>query len=155
MNFDKVTFPPLIPDYIKLFDLAKNDKNISKYVSFSPVDSNLIFYENDLAGFYKVVFRDEETRDREIYIALMDKYRGFGLAQYVVGTLATNIFLNDINCKFIHLSIDKENLASIKMAESLGFIRNEELEQELREYNDFHTLIYSLKNRNYSEEILR
>lgn len=155
MNFDKVSFPPLLPDYIKLFDLAKNDENIRKYVSFSPVDSNLIFYENDLAGFYKVVFRDEDTRDREIYIALLDKYRGLGLAQYVVGTLATNIFSNDCSCNFIHLSIDKENLASIKMAESLGFIRNEELEQELREYNDYRTLIYSLRNKNYSEEIKR
>jgi len=149
MDFNKISFPPFIPSYKDYFNLAK-DPSIKEFVSFSETDSNLIFYDNEVAGFYKVVYRSDELNDREIYIALLAKFRGFGLAQYIVNTLCQNIFANDINCTSIHMSIDKDNFSSIKMAESLGFKRNEELEAELRLYNDFRTLIYTLPSKNIS-----
>lgn len=38
------------------------------------------------------------------------------------------------------------------MAEKDGFKRNEELEKELREYNDNNTLIYIIRNNIYTNE---
>lgn len=154
MDFKKVSFPSFIPSYKKYFELAK-EQSIAKFVSFNEYDSNLIFYDNEVAGFYKVVYRNDELNDREIYIALLEKFRGCGLAHFVIKTLCKNIFSNDLNCEAIHMSIDKDNLASIKMAESLGFKRNEDLEKELREYNDFRTLIYTLKSRLHNDFIAR
>ena len=48
--------------------------------------------------------------------------------------------------KDIHLSIDKENVASIHLALHCGFIENKDLEQELQEYNDNRTRIFTIHN---------
>lgn len=63
--------------------------------------------------------------------------------------LTKNIFISNTECPYIHLSIDKENISSIKMAKNCGFKENYLLEQELRETNDNHTLIFSIKNKFY------
>lgn len=152
MNFNKIRFSSFIPSYEKYFDILKEDKSITNYVTFSKHDSNLIFYDDDLVGFYKTMYRDDDLPDREIYIAIVQKYRGKGIANYILSTLCNNIFESDTNCEFIHLSIDKNNIPSIKMAEKAGFKRNEELEKELRKYNDNNTLIYTIKNNIYTNE---
>ena len=96
-------------------------------------------------------FKDDSL-DREIYIGLIEKYRGKGIAKYVVNLLTSNIFYNDPNCEFIHLSIDKDNISSIRLAHACGFVENKELEKELRENNDDRTLVFSIENQFYKEE---
>ena len=45
------------------------------------------------------------------------------------------------------MSIDKDNIASINLAKSCGFIENKELEEELRENKDDRTLVFSSKRK--------
>lgn len=152
MDYNKIKLASYIPIYDKYFEMLKEDKSITDFVSFSKHDSRLIFYDNDFAGFYKTMYRDDDLPDREIYIGLIEKYRGKGIAKHVLNTLTSNIFESDPNCEFIHLSIDKDNTSSIKLAKSCGYIENKELEVELRENNDDRTLIFTIKNQIYDEE---
>lgn len=152
MDYNKIKFISYSPIYDKYFDILKEDNSITKFVSFSKHDSRLIFYDNDFAGFYKTMYRDDDLPDREIYIALIEKYRGKGIAKYVIDTLTNNIFESDPNCEFVHLSIDKDNISSIKLAQNCGYTENEKLEDELRENNDNRTLVFSIKNKFYIEE---
>ena len=152
MDYNKIRLTSYIPIYEKYFEMLKNEKSITDFVSFFKHDSRLIFYDNDFVGFYKTMYRDDDSLDREIYIGLIEKYRGKGIAKYVINLLTSNIFYNDPNCEFIHLSIDKDNISSIKLAHSCGFVENEELEKELRENNDNRTLVFSIQNQFYKEE---
>jgi RimJ/RimL family protein N-acetyltransferase len=151
MDFKKVKFSSFIPGYEKYFDILKTDKSITNYVSFSKYDSSLIFYDNDFAGFYKTMYRDDDLTDREIYIALIEKYRGMGLASYVINYLTNNIFDSDKNCEFVHLSIDKDNKSSINMAINCGYNINKELTKENIDMKDERTLVFSKKNPNYKQ----
>lgn len=83
MDFNKIRFSNYIPTYDKYFDNYLKDKSITKYVHFSKWDSTLIFYEQEFIGFYKVITRNEEINDREIYIAIIEKYRKKGIASYI------------------------------------------------------------------------
>ena len=152
MEWDKVKFESFRPSYEKYFDTYLNDKSITEYVSFSKWDSSLIFYKDDFAGFYKTITPDEEKNEKEIYIALIPKYRKKGMASYVVNTLTNNIFTASPDCEYVHLSIDKENISSINLASNCGFIENSSLEQELRETGDNRTLVFSRKNPFYVKE---
>lgn len=150
MDFDKIALMFYVPQYEEYFKRYAKDKSIKEYVDFTPWNCRLIFYGNELAGFLKVFTRNEEINDREISIALIPKYRGKGLATYMITTLVNNLF-GDTSCEFVHMSIDKQNIASIKMALNCGFIENEELERELREDGDDRTLVFSIRNMNYGE----
>lgn len=152
MELDKIKFESFIPSYEKYFETYLKDKSITEYVSFSKWDSSLIFYDDDFAGFYKTTTPDDEANDKEIYIALIPKYRKKGIASYVVNTLANNIFRSDQDCEYVHLSIDKENTSSINMAHNCGFVENTNLEQELRDTGDNRTLVFSRKNPFYLKE---
>lgn len=152
MELDKIKFKSFMPSYEKYFELYLQDKSITEYVSFSTYDSSLIFYNEDFVGFYKTITPDEEVNDKEIYIALIPKYRKQGIASYVVNTLTNNIFTSNPDCEYVHLSIDKENTSSINMANNCGFIENENLEQELRDTGDNRTLVFSKENPFYIKE---
>lgn len=146
MDFNKLDFKQFSPNYESYLDEINSDKSVSEFVTFSKSDSRFIFYEDDFVGCFKTMLIDDDLPDREIYIGLIKKYRGKGIAKYVINKLSNNIFESDNACEYIHLSIDKENLASINMAKSCGFIENTDLENELREYGDDKTLVFSIKN---------
>ena len=152
MEVDKIKFESFVPSYEKYFETYLKDKSITEYVSFSTWDSSLIFYDDDFAGFYKTITPDDEVNDKEIYIALIPKYRKKGIASYVVNTLTNNIFASNQDCEYVHLSIDKENNSSINMAHNCGFIENTNLEQELRDTGDNRTLVFSRENPFYIKE---
>lgn len=151
IDFYKIKFKSYIPNYDKYFDHYLSDKSMTEFVSFSKRDSSLIFYDNDFIGFYKTMIRDEDENDREIYIGLIPEYRKMGIASYVVTTLTNNIFESDPQCSAVHLSIDRDNYSSINLAHNCGFLENLTLEQELREYGDNRTLIFTMKNKFYNK----
>lgn len=152
MDFSKIRFKSYTPSCDKYLDTYLNDKTITEYVSFSKWDSSFIFYGDDFVGFYKVLIRDYDLNDREIYIALIPKYRNKGIAFYTINTLTDNIFKNDIECEFVHMSIDKYNISSINLAKRCGFVENTVLESELRNDGDNRTLIFSMKNKYYESK---
>lgn len=152
IDFNRIRFTGYVPTYDEYFDYYLKDDSMTNFVSFSKRDSSLIFYDDKFVGFYKTMIRDEEENDREIYIGLIPEYRKMGIASYVVNTLTKNIFESDSQCSAVHLSIDKDNYPSINLAHNCGFLENTTLEQELRDSGDNRTLIFSMKNRLYSND---
>lgn len=145
IDLGKISFKSYTPKYDECFDVYGKQE----YVSFAKWDSNLIFYDDEFAGFIKVYVRDYERNDREIQIALIPKYRGKGLATCVITSFVNNLFKANSSCEAVHLAIDKRNIPSIKMAINCGFVENEDLERELREDGDEFTLVFTVKNMNY------
>lgn len=152
IDFSKIKFRSYTPILDKYIDMYAKDKTITEYVSFTKWDCSFIFYDDDLAGFYKIQIRDYDLNDREIYIVLVPEYRSKGIAEYVINTLANNIFKNDSSCEVIHMCIDKSNTPSINLAKRCGFEENKALECELRNDGDDRTLIFSIKNKYYGSK---
>ena len=152
MDYNKINFRPFSPNYEDYLNQINSDKSVSEFVNFSKSDSRLIFYEDDFVGCFKTMIRDDDLPDKEIYIGLTKKYRGKGISKYVISKLSNNIFESDNACEYIHLSIDKDNIASINMAKSCGFTENIDLENELREYGDNSTLVFSIRNPYLSKQ---
>lgn len=148
MDSSKISLKSYIPSYKQYFDLIKEDKTISKYISFSEYDSNLIFYDNNFCGLYKVIdFDDEENK--EIHIALVNEFRGLGLASCIIKLISNNVFQSNHNCQYTVLSIDKENNSSLKMAVNSGFEFNEELTKDNVVCGDENTIVFTKNNPYY------
>ncbi len=143
---NSLRFESYNPSYDKYFTILKEDESIKNYVSFPKNNSTLIFLDNVFIGVCRISLRDYDSNDMEIYIAIVREYRCKGLAEKVLEQLCHNIFLANDKCHYIHLSIDKENETSIKMAEKAGFKRNEVEEGELRLYGDNRTLVFTIES---------
>ena len=142
-----ISFKGFVPSYNKYLSEINSDESVTKFVSFNPSDSRFIFLDDEFVGCYKTMLRDDDLPDREIYIGIKKEFRGKGIAKYVLSTLTNNIFESDNACEFVHVSIDKDNIASINLAKSCGFEENKELEEELRENKDDRTLVFSSKRK--------
>lgn len=147
----KIHFKSYTPMYQQYLDELNNDENVRKFVNFSNHNSRLIFYGDDFVGAYRVELSDEEDCF-EIFIGLMQKYRGLGIANHVVSYLAEVYSKNNPGCRYAYLSIDKNNESSIKMANRCGFVEDENLERELRDNNDPNTLIFVKPNQYYVDK---
>ena len=143
MDYTKINFKSYVPSFEKYINMVNTDSTINKFVTFSKYDSKLIFFEDTFIGCFKTMIRDDDLPDKEIYIGILPEYRKKGISKYIINVLCNNIFESDEACEYIHLSIDKNNEASIQMAKSCGFIENLELENEIKKYGDDKTLIYS------------
>ncbi len=152
MDFNKINFKSFIPSYERYLDILNSDEEVRKYISFSKYDSKLIFFDYDFVGCFKTMTLDDESNDREIHIAIIKKYRGMGIASFVINKLTDNIFESDNTCESIHLSIDKNNEQSLKMGTKCGYKLNEELTKDNINMGDSNTIVLSKKNPNYITE---
>lgn len=148
MDSSKISFKGYMPSYKQYFDLIKEDKTVSKYISFSEHDSTLIFYENSFCGLCKIIDFDD-SENKEIHIALLNEFRGLGLASCVIQLISNNIFQSNHGCQYAVLSIDKENNSSLKMAVKSGFELNQELTRENAECGDENTIVFTKSNPYY------
>ena len=148
MDYSKIHFKSYTPMYQQYLEDLNHDENVRKFVNFANHNSRLIFYGDDFVGAYRVELSDEEDCF-EIFIGLIKKYRGLGIAHHVVSYLAEVYFENNHQVRYAYLSIDKNNEASIKMASKCGFIEDEDLERELKDNNDPNTLIFIKPNQYY------
>ena len=148
----EITFKGFVPSYKNYLDEINSDESLTKFVSFSSSDSRFIFLNDTFVGCYKTMLRDDDLPDREIYIGIKKDFRGRGIAKYVLNTLTKNIFETDNACEYIHVSIDKDNIASINLAKSCGYTENKVLENELRENKDDRTLVFSTKRKTYENK---
>lgn len=147
-----ITFKGFIPTYKKYLDEINSDESLTKYVSFNSSDSRFIFMEDEFVGCFKTMLRDDDLPDREIYIGIKKEFRGRGIAKYILNTLTKNIFESDGACEYIHVSIDKDNIASINLAKSCGYTINKELTDELIKDGDNRTIVFSSKRKTYDNE---
>ena len=156
MEQSVITYHSYNPSYDNLLNLVKKDEQISKYLSFSQTDSKFIFINDKFVGFCKTFPVDDENLEYEIEIAIIEQYRGKGLASIILEDLTNHLFLHS-NSQMVQLSIDKSNSASIRMAAKNGFILDETKTKELRKYGDTNTLIFSkenyILNNDYQSEI--
>ena len=152
MEYSKINFKGYIPTYEKYLEEINSDKSLTKFVSFNSSDSRFIFYDDEFVGCFKTMLRDDDLPDREIYIGIKKEFRGKGIGKYILTTLTNNIFDSDNACEYIHVSIDKDNEASINLAKSCGYIENKELEDELIKYGDDRTLVFSNKRKTYEDK---
>lgn len=141
-----ITYHSYNPSYDNLLNLIKKDEQINKYLSFSQTDSKFIFINHDFVGFCKIFPVDDENLEYEIEIAIIEQYRGKGLASIILEDLTKHLFLGPNICQTVQLSIDKSNSSSIRMATKNGFILDEVKTKDLRKYGDTNTLIFSKEN---------
>ncbi len=152
MEYKDLEFKSCLPEYINYLNSLNNKKDINKYITFSPYNCKLIFYLNDFVGAFRFDYVLDSDPYIEVFIALEEKYRGKGIGSYIIYDLINEYFENNPSCSYARLSIDKNNSSSIYMALKCGYKEDEELEEELREYNDYQTLIYVKHNPYFNKK---
>lgn len=155
----KITYHSYNPSYDNLLNLVKQDEQISHYLSFSQTDSRFVFINNTFVGFCKTFPVDDDYLEYELEIAIIEEYRGKGLASIILEDLTHHLFTGDQACQMVQLSIDKSNNASMRMAAKNGFVLDEVKTNELRKYGDTKTFIFSKENpileKDYQNEITK
>lgn len=83
----------------------------------------LINLKNNIVGYIYLTGKSKKYIYLEYLI--FKKYRKKGIGKYTLNNIIDYIFMNNLDLKEIRLNIDKSNLASMALAESLGFIDDE------------------------------
>lgn len=84
-----------------------NNKTVA-YIYFSGKSKQAIYFEN-------LIFKE---------------FRNKGLGKYILENISEYVFKNNTDLKEIKLSIDRSNIASMKVAESIGYICDDNYENE-------------------------
>lgn len=63
-------------------------------------------------------------------ILIFKEFRNKGLGKYILENISEYVFKNNTDLKEIKLSIDRSNIASMKMAELVGYICDDNYENE-------------------------
>ena len=83
----------------------------------------LINLRNNIVGYIYLTGKSKKYIYLEYLI--FKKYRKQGIGKYTLDNVIDYIFMNNLDLKEIRLNIDRSNLASMFLAESLGFIDDE------------------------------
>ena len=88
----------------------------------------LINLRNNVVGYLYITSKS----NRHIYLEylILKKYRNKGIGKYTLENVIDYIFSNNLDLREIRLSIDKSNLASMALANSLGFIDDENYQSD-------------------------
>ena len=160
MNLDKISLRALEPSDIEVLLKVENDDRYWKYANRTePYSRNLLqkYIEQqkqdifevrqkrfaisletiDILGFIDIFDFEPIHRRAGIGIFILEKYRGIGIGKKSV-TLIGEYAKKNLNLNCIYANIAKENISSINLFESCGFIKIG-LKREWNFYeNSFH-----------------
>ena len=128
-HFDKEKYPYILDEVngdsksnmIHQVEERLNSSRICENLELS--NAYLINLRNNIVGYIYLTGKSKKYIYLEYLI--FKKYRKQGIGKYTLDNVIDYIFMNNLDLKEIRLNIDRSNLASMFLAESLGFIDDE------------------------------
>ena len=106
--------------------LTWNENQWIDYVSNKDVKTYILKYENDLAGFFELIFHFEKKETEIAYFGLLKEYQNKKLGSYLLSEAIKKSFGNSVNRVWVHTcSLDHKNALSNYISRGMKIFKTE------------------------------
>ena len=96
------------------------------YVSDKKVKTYVFKHENDLAGFFELIFHSENKEVEIAYFGLLEEYQNKKLGSYLLQEAIKKSFVNNINRVWVHTcTLDHKNALNNYIARGMKIFKTE------------------------------
>ena len=98
------------------------------YVSNEKIETYILKYKEDLAGFFELIFRDEKKEVEIAYFGLLEEFQNKKLGSYLLSEAIQKSFEEKINRVWVHTcSLDHKNALNNYIARGMKIFKSETL----------------------------
>ena len=96
------------------------------YVSSEKVKTYVLKYEDDLAGFFELIFHNEKNEIEIAYFGILEEFQNKKLGSYLLSQAIQKSFQRDINRVWVHTcSLDHKNALNNYIARGMKIFKTE------------------------------
>ena len=96
------------------------------YVSSKKVKTYILKYQNDLAGYFELIFHSDEKEVEIAYFGLLEEFQNKKLGSYLLSQAIKKSFNSKINRVWVHTcSLDHENALKNYIARGMKIFKSE------------------------------
>ena len=96
------------------------------YVSSEKVKTYVLKYNDDLAGFFELIFHSEENEVEIAYFGILEEFQNKKLGSYLLSQAIQKSFKRDINRVWVHTcSLDHKNALNNYIARGMKIFKTE------------------------------
>jgi ribosomal protein S18 acetylase RimI-like enzyme len=96
------------------------------YVSSKKVKTYILKYQNDLAGYFELIFHSDEKEVEIAYFGLLEEFQNKKLGSYLLSQAIKKSFNNKINRVWVHTcSLDHKNALKNYIARGMKIFKSE------------------------------
>ena len=106
--------------------LAWTETQWIDYVSNDKVQTYILKYKDDLAGFFELIFHFEKKEAEIAYFGILGEFRNNKLGSYLLSQAIKKSFIKDINRVWLHTcSLDHKNALNNYIARGMKIFKTE------------------------------
>lgn len=96
------------------------------YVSSEKVETYVLKYKEDLAGFFELIFHSEKNEIEIAYFGILEEFQNKKLGSYLLSQAIQKSFKRDINRVWVHTcSLDHKNALNNYIARGMKIFKTE------------------------------
>ena len=96
------------------------------YVSSEKVETYVLKYKEDLAGFFELIFHSEKNEIEIAYFGILEEFQNKKLGSYLLSQAIQKSFQRDINRVWVHTcSLDHKNALNNYIARGMKIFKTE------------------------------
>ena len=96
------------------------------YVSDNKVKTYIFKYSNDLAGFFELIFHNEQKEVEIAYFGLLEEFQNKKLGSYLLSLAIKKSFIENINRVWLHTcSLDHKNALNNYLSRGMKIFKKE------------------------------
>ena len=97
-----------------------------EYVSSKKVKTYILKYQNDLAGFFELIFHSDQNEVEIAYFGLLEEFQNKKLGSYLLSQAIKKSFNNRVNRVWVHTcSLDHKNALKNYIARGMKIFKSE------------------------------
>ena len=106
--------------------LAWTEKQWIEYTSDKKVKTFVLKKNNDLAGYFELIFHEDQSEIEIAYLGLLEEYQNQKLGSFLLSSAIKNSFLNEVKRVWVHTcSLDHKNALSNYLARGMKVFKKE------------------------------
>ena len=106
--------------------LAWTEKQWIEYTSDKKVKTFVLKKNNDLAGYFELIFHEDQSEIEIAYLGLLEEYQNQKLGSFLLSSAIKNSFLNEAKRVWVHTcSLDHKNALSNYLARGMKVFKKE------------------------------
>ena len=103
-----------------------------EYVSSKKVKTYILKYQNDLAGYFELIFHSDEKEVEIAYFGLLEEFQNKKLGSYLLSQAIKKSFNSKTNRVWVHTcSLDHKNALKNYLARGMTVFKSEVVKQEI------------------------
>tara|TARA_B100000029_G_scaffold486685_1_gene541292 strand:- start:911 stop:1423 length:513 start_codon:yes stop_codon:yes gene_type:complete len=127
-QLNKFFYKQIGKNYRWLDRLSWSDKKWINYVSSSNINTYILKYKNELAGYFEQIIHTEDNNCEIAYLGILQEYIGSKYGGFLLTEAIRKSFLKNINRVWVHTcSLDHKNALANYLARGMKIYKSEKI----------------------------